>query len=240
MIDRQRAFVDRLTGSPNRVYWSGEDIRRIAHKFGLKDGAAELRSTSFESRRRAAAASSKPIVGLDPKATRFVFTINTARIDSYDDIVYPAGAQLSRFNSNPVVLEQHDHRYMPVGRATRTWLEGGRLKSSSVFSPSDHGQRIQTEIQRGFLSTASIGFIPIRWEWSKDASRPYGVDHFEWELIEWSVVSVPANEDCRLEAIVTYEESERARAAAKAEIAKREGQERKAARDEVRRVRAAR
>jgi phage head maturation protease len=42
----------------------------------------------------------------------------------------------------------------------------------------------------------SIGFIPLKWNFSKDPSRPMGVDFHAIKLLEFSICSIPANPDC--------------------------------------------
>jgi hypothetical protein len=49
-------------------------------------------------------------------------------------------------------------------------------------------------LQRG----ASIGFIPLKWSFSKDPARPLGLDFHAIKLLEWSICALPCNQDCIL------------------------------------------
>jgi hypothetical protein len=51
---------------------------------------------------------------------------------------------------------------------------------------------VRARLQRG----ASIGFIPLKWSFSKDPARPLGVDFHAIKLLEWSICALPCNQDC--------------------------------------------
>jgi hypothetical protein len=50
------------------------------------------------------------------------------------------------------------------------------------------------------LTATSVGFIPRAWSFSTDASRKGGIDFHETKLLEFSVVAVPADADCTIDA----------------------------------------
>jgi hypothetical protein len=49
------------------------------------------------------------------------------------------------------------------------------------------------------LNAVSVGFIPIEWTETKD-----GYDITKWELLEFSAVAVPANQDAIAEAVKSF------------------------------------
>jgi hypothetical protein len=55
-------------------------------------------------------------------------------------------------------------------------------------------------VKAGYVKATSVGFLPIEWGWSKDKSRPFGIDFTKQELLEISIVPVPANANALAEA----------------------------------------
>jgi HK97 family phage prohead protease len=49
-------------------------------------------------------------------------------------------------------------------------------------------------------SATSVGFNPIKFAFTDDPQRCYGIDFLEQELLEFSCVPVPANADALIEA----------------------------------------
>jgi len=57
----------------------------------------------------------------------------------------------------------------------------------------------------GFIAATSVGFRPLKWEYTRDLDRGAedwfpGIDFEEQELVELSVVTVPANPEALLDA----------------------------------------
>lgn len=130
------------------------------------------------------------------------FTISTADVDRMGDTVAVEGWQLENYRSNPVVLWQHDSRTLPIGRSTRVWIEGGKLKAIAEFMPADlneHADKVYRMLKGGWLRATSVGFRPLEYEFTKDPGRKYGIDFKKSELLEFSVVNVPANPSALIE-----------------------------------------
>jgi phage head maturation protease len=56
----------------------------------------------------------------------------------------------------------------------------------------------------GFLAATSVGFRPLKWEYTTDKERGAddwfpGIDFEEQELVEFSIVTVPANPEALME-----------------------------------------
>jgi HK97 family phage prohead protease len=139
---------------------------------------------------------------VDEDSRTIDFVISTEAIDRYDSTIKLGGWKLANYRRNPVVLWGHDDYTPPIGRGgVRT--EGNALCSTVEFAPPDIYPLAETIYQltkARFINSASVGFMPIDYEYSNDDSRPYGVDFTEQELLEWSIVSIPANPECLVQA----------------------------------------
>lgn len=139
------------------------------------------------------------------------FTISTDCVDREQDRIDLAGWDLKNFRQNPVVLWGHDATRLPIGRAFDLRLEAGALKASVEFIPADtpEGGQFAESVYRlacsKFLGATSVGFRPIKWEYTTDKSRGAddwfpGIDFQEQELVELSIVTVPANPEALIDA----------------------------------------
>jgi HK97 family phage prohead protease len=118
------------------------------------------------------------------------------------DSVAVEGWKLDNYKRNPVVLWGHDGSMLPVGRATRVWIQNGKLKATAELAPasvSQYAERVRGMIASGFLNATSVGFAPSKLKFSNDKNRPFGIDFLEQELLEFSIVSIPANPDALLD-----------------------------------------
>jgi HK97 family phage prohead protease len=153
-----------------------------------------------------------PAEGLERGDTRALrFTISTADVDREQDTIAIAGWDLTNFKRNPVVLWGHDASRLPIGRAFDVSIEGGALKASIEFIPADtpEGGAFAESVYRlaraGFIAATSVGFRPLKWDYTRDAARGAddwfpGIDFEEQELVELSVVTVPANPEALMDA----------------------------------------
>jgi HK97 family phage prohead protease len=107
------------------------------------------------------------------------------------DILEPGGCQLDGFRRNPIMLAQHDSN-QPIGSWPSIQVNGGRLEALGEFAPegvnavSDEYCRLA---KAGILRAVSVGFLPISYE----PLRGGGLRFTKWDLVELSLVSVPAN-----------------------------------------------
>jgi len=134
---------------------------------------------------------------IDAAAGIYEATISTESVDRQGDIVRAAGAQLDNFFKNPVVLFGHDYNQPPVAKALAVEKVPGvglrarfQFPRKGVSAFADEVHRLWAE---GYINATSIGFIPLK-SVPLDPGRPYGSQEFqEWELLEFSIVPVPAN-----------------------------------------------
>lgn len=126
--------------------------------------------------------------GLGPRQIRVI--ASTGQVDRAGDIVVPRGIVLTGYRENPVVLRDHDPS-RPVGMASIQVTDAAVL-ATVTFAPagaSEIADETCALAKAGVLRGVSIGFNPIR----SSPIRGGGVQYIEWELLEISLVSVPAN-----------------------------------------------
>ena len=148
-------------------------------------------------------------LGGDLRALRF--TISTGIVDREQDRIAITGWDLANFARNPVVLWGHDAARLPIGRAIEIGVEGGALKATVDFIPADlpeagpFADAVYRLACQGYLRATSVGFRPLKWDFTDDPARGAddwfpGVDFEEQELVELSIVTVPANPEALIDA----------------------------------------
>ena len=133
------------------------------------------------------------------------FRSSDQTLDRYGEIISVAGWQLDNYRKNPVVQNAHSYWSLAdtIGKSLITEI---RSDDSTLHASTPYlFQRIQFAVEEnpmaklayglykgGFLSAVSVGFIPIRWE-NGSQEAGYRRKYLEQELLEVSVVSIPAN-----------------------------------------------
>ncbi|HSR74977.1 MAG TPA: hypothetical protein VLN57_00195 [Xanthobacteraceae bacterium] len=148
---------------------------------------------------------------LDERTLRFV--LSTGTVDRDLDMIDPAGWRLDHYLKNPVVLWAHQATLLPIGKAITTGNTDGRLTSAVQFLPSEgygaaseFADSVYKLARDGYLAATSVGFRPIRWDFSADKDRGGdnwfpGIDYHEQELVEFSICTVPSNPDALIEPV---------------------------------------
>ncbi len=122
----------------------------------------------------------------------FRFTISTGDVDREGDRIDPQGWDLTAFKQNPVTLWAHNHTIPPIARTTDIGVVADRLQAVVQFPPPGvhpFADQVHDLLAKGFLSSASVGFRPIRKTLNPERG---GWDFHEQELLEWSIVGIPA------------------------------------------------
>jgi HK97 family phage major capsid protein/HK97 family phage prohead protease len=123
------------------------------------------------------------------------FVLSDASVDSYGDIVDPNGWDLSRFRKNPIALFGHSAGF-PIGTWSDVRVEAGKLKGRLNFAKEGTSARIdelRRLVEQKVLRAVSVGFRPLEAE-PMDPQKPWGAQRYKrQELLETSLVSVPAN-----------------------------------------------
>lgn len=105
--------------------------------------------------------------------------------DRDGEVMNVTGLDTQNFEKNPVLMFGHNHQILPVGKALHLKKENGQLTFEPAFSDATQMSRdVKALWEEGILGAVSIGFIP---------KRMMDNVFVEAELIEISVVNVPAN-----------------------------------------------
>jgi hypothetical protein len=141
------------------------------------------------------------------------FTISKEVVDRDGDILRASGVDFSNYMKNPVFLSFHNSREFPLGKVTKFWVEGNSVKAIVYFPPieelSTNPEQASEKAKlvdftyhcykTGMLNAVSVGFIPLEW-----VENENGFDIQKWELLEFSAVAVPANQDAIAEAVKSF------------------------------------
>jgi len=123
------------------------------------------------------------------------FVLSDATVDRYGDVVEPTGWDLAQFRRNAIALFAHSSSF-PIGKWSDVRVEGGKLLGKLMLAARGTSPRIDELIglvEQGILRAVSVGFRPIASE-PIDKGKPYGGQRYmKQELLEVSLVSVPAN-----------------------------------------------
>ena len=123
--------------------------------------------------------------------------ISTAGCDRDRDRVMSRGAVLDNYQKNPVVMWGHSYGAPAdvIGRTTNIDVQDGGITADFELRPAANDQDPQNIVRLlwdgGWVRTASIGFRPIEMQ----PNEYGGNDITAWELLEWSLVPIPANQD---------------------------------------------
>jgi HK97 family phage prohead protease len=115
--------------------------------------------------------------------------------DRMGDIIQADGWKLANFKRNPIALFGHNAGF-PIGTWKNLRIEDGALRAHLELAPlgtSDRIDEIRRLVEAGILKATSGGFRPIKHA-PLDPENPWeGTRFIEQELVETSLVSVPAN-----------------------------------------------
>lgn len=141
------------------------------------------------------------------------FTISKEVVDRDGDILRASGVDFTNYMKNPVFLSFHNSREFPLGKVTKFWVEGSSVKADVYFptieelstNPDQASEKAKLVdftyncYKTGMLNAVSVGFIPLEWIETEN-----GFDILKWELLEFSAVAVPANQDAIAEAVKSF------------------------------------
>lgn len=123
------------------------------------------------------------------------FVLSDETVDRMGDIVSADGWVLTNFKKNPIALFGHNSSF-PIGNWTNIRVEGGKLIARLKLAARGTSGRLDeliSLVEQGILRAVSVGFIPIKAE-PIDEKQPFdGTRFVKQELLETSLVSVPAN-----------------------------------------------
>ncbi|MGL4637828.1 MAG: HK97 family phage prohead protease [Beijerinckiaceae bacterium] len=129
------------------------------------------------------------------RSARFVMTTQSADRDG--DIVFTDGIDLTEFTKNPVALL--NHRSADLIGSWANVVKGSKKMEGDVVlakeGTSPEVDKTEKLIDQGLLRAASIGFIPktIKRIVMEDGTPTWSFEIVASELVECSVVTIPAN-----------------------------------------------
>lgn len=123
------------------------------------------------------------------------FVLSDETLDRYGDIIVAKGWDLRDFKANPIALFGHSGDF-PIGNWENVRVTGGKLIGTLKLAAKGTSARIDeliSLVEQGVLRAVSVGFRPIASE-PIDKEKPYGGQRYtKSQLLETSLVSVPAN-----------------------------------------------
>ncbi|BBC80262.1 peptidase U35 phage prohead HK97 [Acetobacter orientalis] len=124
------------------------------------------------------------------------FNITSSVVDRQQDIIVPEGIQIGGFLKTPVVLWNHEADRPPIGKCIElTRINDGLLgtvKFEDETTPyiGPLAACVRKQLSNGTLSAVSLTIRPLEF----DLNEFGGVTVTKSELLEFSVVTVPANQ----------------------------------------------
>src|SRR5580765_4906420 len=126
-----------------------------------------------------------------PAADPLEFVMSDGSVDRMGDVIEPDGWRLDNFHKNPIALFSHDP-LLPIGKWHDVGVRDGQLTGRLELMPAETylQRQIQTAVKAGVLRAVSVGFHSDKFE---PLGKSGGLRFTEAELVECSLVSVPAN-----------------------------------------------
>lgn len=181
-------------------------MRKFVSEIDFKKAARESASSKTDLALRKAFIAEVKAEG-EKDEDPIVFAISSSVVDRANDTVDVNGWELSNYQKNPVVLWAHDGYQPPIGKALSLWTEEQKLKSRATFTPKDlnpFGHMVGRMVRGGFLNAVSVGFAPLEYKVADDRDDGDSwwapLDFTKQELLEYSVVPIPANPEALVEA----------------------------------------
>lgn len=131
------------------------------------------------------------------KDSDFIAIASTAVEDRHGEVVNVDGWDLKAFKENPILLWAHQHDEIGIGQAKKFWVEGSGKKAKLmiegfIHEATEKSRALKYLVSEGIIKTVSVGFKPIEME---------GSTYTKQELLEVSLVNVPANSQAMVSAV---------------------------------------
>lgn len=187
-LERLKLLIRCGVATERHLEEAGPDLVRAAK---TEDGAVQLSVTDSDAE----------LVSEERRVLRFIWS--TEVVNRQGDIVRSSGWDTSSFARNPIALYQHDS-YAPLGTSPLFGVNAAakNLWGDIAFAPAGTSPEIDARwklAKAGVLRAVSVGFMPLTWEDPQGEDRKklglgrFGVVYTKQELLEISLVSIPAN-----------------------------------------------
>lgn len=134
------------------------------------------------------------------------FCISSEVVDRDGDTLIAKGCDFTNFEKNKVFLPFHNSRDFPLGKVINCWVEEKSVFADVYFPTIEELTTDKNNVsekaklvdftyccyKNGMLNAVSVGFIPKEYDQNKETG---GYIISKWELLEFSAVCVPANQD---------------------------------------------
>lgn len=134
------------------------------------------------------------------------FVISSEVVDRDGDTLIAKGCDFTNYSKNPQFLGFHNSRDFPLGKVVNFWAEDKDVYADVYFPTIDELTTDKENVsekaklvdftyccyKNGMLNAVSVGFIPKDYDQDKETG---GYIINKWELLEFSAVCVPANQD---------------------------------------------
>lgn len=130
-------------------------------------------------------------------------TLSDDSVDRHGDRIDQAGWMLDTYKANPVLLWAHDASQLPVGKTLDVGTDGNKLRGKMEFAKHKFAQDVKDLVDGKFLRAVSVGFAPKAYDVAEDREGSGffpALDFKQQELLELSVVPVPANPNALIDA----------------------------------------
>ena len=147
------------------------------------------------------------------------FKISSEVVDRDGDILIAKGCNFENFKKNPQFLGFHNYHEYPLG-IPKNWGVDGKSVYCDVYfptieelstNPAEASEKAKLVdftyhcYKTGMLNAVSVGFIATDAEPNKETG---GFIVKNWELLEFSAVTVPANQDAIAQAVKSFGDDE--------------------------------
>ena len=143
------------------------------------------------------------------------FKISSEVVDRDGDVLIAKGCDFENFKKNPQFLSFHNYHEYPLGIPKNWGIEGKSVYcdvyfptleelSSNPLEASEKAKLVDFTYhcyKTGMLNAVSVGFIAKEVEPNKETG---GFIIKKWELLEFSAVAVPANQDAIAQAVKSF------------------------------------
>jgi len=154
------------------------------------------------------------------------FVISNEAQDRDEDVMIAKGCDFSNFAKNPQFLGFHNYCDFPLGRPVKWWVDQKQKQVNAIVyfptieeltggKPQNASEKVKLVDTTYFfyknklLNAVSIGFNPVESTPNPESKRGWGSIISKWELMEFSAVPVPSNQDALATAMKSYDPSGR-------------------------------